>query len=395
VSANNPEEAGDSSSAAADGTAQSPSAWLFRPTHTSGMEAATESAVQRGTGAHLFSLTRSMLKLKRGVPDGVDLELGSIDEREENDLDVLMEPLVSNTLASHARSILHHRTPEKSNGDELGQEKDDRDQVSPISLQGRMAFLRDLAQHAPSPSKLRLNGPLPSPVLPSAADQMTKAIASEYQSYEDWFRVKRLGIRTMFGYSLFLMIPAVAVSSILFYGLDNPPCQNPGACVPPDESKKSVVVYLGSASASWWILFVCCRQLITAMVAKATEDVLVDYFALQSTWSLSLFGPHVTLFIVLARGWPVRVFLWGLYDILFLYGKHSFAQHWLFYQDVITMMNDKNPDGGITGTTEYLDFLIIAMILSVFAAAKRVWLGLVLGRNTYREFGVASFKWLA
>jgi hypothetical protein len=192
-----------------------------------------------------------------------------------------------------------------------------------------------------------------------------------------------LGIRTMFVYSLFVMIPAVAVSSLLFYVFENPPCQVPGDCEPSDDT---VVGYLGSASASWWILFLCCRQLITAMLAKATEDVLVDYLALQSTWSLSLFGPHVTLFVVLARGWPVWVFLWGLYDILFLYGKHSFAQHWLYYQDVISMMNDNNPDGGIPGTTEYLDVLIIVMALSALAAAKRLWLGLVLGRNTYREF---------
>lgn len=376
-------EAGDSASAE-DG-AQSPSAWLFRPTHAEATVTTAAASALHGTGAHLFSLTRSMLHLEHGGgAGGSDIELGSIDERgEEHDRDDsgdLLEPLVSNTLASHARSILQHRTPEKSKGDQSGRTEaasSDGNQLSPTTLQERMAFLRDM-----SPSKLRLPVPLSSPDLPSAADEMTKALASEYQSYEDWFRVKKLGIRTMFGYSLFVMIPAVATSSLLFYVFGNPPCQVPGDCEPSDDT---VVGYLGSASVSWWILFLCCRQLITAMLGKATADVLVEYLALQSTWSLSLFGPHVTLFVVLARGWPVWVFLWGLYDILLLYGKHSFAQHWLFYQDVISMMNDNNPDGGIPGTTEYLDLLIIAMVLSVLAAAKRLWLGLVLGRNTYRE----------
>jgi hypothetical protein len=219
-------------------------------------------------------------------------------------------------------------------------------------------------------------------------EDMTKAVASEYKSYEDWFRLKKMGIIIMFLYSLCIMIPAVAVSALLFYSFGNPPCQNSGVCRPPKHEDDALIDYLGSASASWWILFLCCRQVITAMLSKATDDVLVEYLVLRSNWSVRLFGPHITLFIVLARGWPVRLFLWALYDVMILYGKHSFAQHWLFYQSYVTLMNDQNPDGGIAGSSQYLDILLLVMIIAAFAAAKRVWLGIVLGRNTFSEFSV-------
>jgi hypothetical protein len=217
------------------------------------------------------------------------------------------------------------------------------------------------------------------------SEDANKAIASEYQSYEDWFRMKKMGILMMFLYSLCIMIPAVAASSLLFYAFDNPPCQNSGVCRPPKHDDDALIDYLGSASASWWILFICCRQLITAMLSKVTDDVIVEYMVLHSNWSVRLFGPHITLFIVLARGWPVRLFLWAFYDLLILYGKHSFAQHWFFYQTYVALMNDENPDGGIAGSSQYFGIILLAMTFSVLATAKRSWLGIVLGRNTFSE----------
>jgi hypothetical protein len=49
------------------------------------------------------------------------------------------------------------------------------------------------------------------------------------------------------------------------------------------------------ASASWWILFICVRQVITFSLANAMQVIIVDYFCLGSRVSLSIIGPMLTL----------------------------------------------------------------------------------------------------
>jgi hypothetical protein len=160
-------------------------------------------------------------------------------------------------------------------------------------------------------------------------ERMNKVAAkSEFQHFEDWFRFKRLGLFTFFKYAvLFSMLPSIVVASILFYAVGNPPCHINLQCSPKDTEDKTLD-YLGSASASWWLLFIFCRQVITFTLGYATEDLVVDYFALRTGWSVRLFGPLVTLFIVQSNGWPCVIFFWGVFDLMSLYGQHAFAQHW-------------------------------------------------------------------
>ena len=64
------------------------------------------------------------------------------------------------------------------------------------------------------------------------------------------------------------------------------------------------------------------------VLAWAINDILVDYVALRTNWSVRICGPLMTLFIIQAKGWPCLVFFWGVLDLIFLFGKHNFAQHW-------------------------------------------------------------------
>jgi hypothetical protein len=95
----------------------------------------------------------------------------------------------------------------------------------------------------------------------------------------------------------------------------------------------------------------------------------------------------VTLFIVQAKGWPFLLFAWGIYDFILLFGGGQFAEHWLFYQDVVDMFNEKNPSGGVTKSQEYQTLLIVAVVVSFVVSVKRFWLGLVQGKRTYRRYG--------
>jgi len=58
----------------------------------------------------------------------------------------------------------------------------------------------------------------------------------------------------------------------------------------------------------------------------------------------------------------------------------------LYWQDVIDLMNEKNPAGDVIQSSEYSSLLIIAVVVSFIAAVKRCWVGLVLGRQTYCKF---------
>jgi len=87
---------------------------------------------------------------------------------------------------------------------------------------------------------------------------------------------------------------------------------------------KSIV----SASASWWILFVLVRQVITFTMAYVTGLFIVDYLAMRTRMFVRLFGPLVTLVIVQSKGWPITALFWGVYDFILLFGRHDYVKHW-------------------------------------------------------------------
>jgi len=47
-------------------------------------------------------------------------------------------------------------------------------------------------------------------------------------------------------------------------------------------------------------------------------------------------------------------------------------------------MNGQNPSGNIPSSNFYQFIVIAAMVVSFVVAVKRIWLGLVLGRVTFR-----------
>jgi hypothetical protein len=99
--------------------------------------------------------------------------------------------------------------------------------------------------------------------------------------------------RSLFRYSrnvlLFLIFPATAVASILFYFCGN---LNPKS---------------GRASVSYWLLLIFARQVTTFSLACLWQCFAVDLLALGSGCMLKIAGPTLTLVIVQSKGVSVTL----------------------------------------------------------------------------------------
>jgi hypothetical protein len=191
-------------------------------------------------------------------------------------------------------------------------------------------------------------GPGRSHPLRATARQKLK---SRYKDFEDWLKFKRLSLYAYVKFMLFfLILPAIGVAALLFYFVGNPPCGTSQQCKDALQTPQADItkvtnststgtdivtltkqIFVG-ASASWWVLFVCCRQPITLSMALATQAFIIEFLALRTKWSVKIVGPFVTLFIVQSKGWPFILFWWSVYDFVLLYGSSRWARHWLFWQ---------------------------------------------------------------
>jgi hypothetical protein len=83
---------------------------------------------------------------------------------------------------------------------------------------------------------------------------------------------------------LFLVIPCLAVATILFYMFDNPMAGDTGT------------------SISWWIIFIGARQAITIGLAWIGQVFWVEILALRSRLFNTIVGPYVSLAIIQSSG---------------------------------------------------------------------------------------------
>ncbi|GKY98944.1 hypothetical protein MPSEU_000850200 [Mayamaea pseudoterrestris] len=229
-------------------------------------------------------------------------------------------------------------------------------------------------------------------------------IKSRYKDFEDWIRFKKMSMFTYLKFLLlFLTLPALGVAAILYYLVGNPPCGTSEECNDALETQIDATtgnstlsgatglasitkLIFDEASASWWVLFVCCRQPLTLSLALATQAFIIEFLALRTKWAVQLIGPFATLFVVQSKGWPFILFWWGVYDFVLLYGSSKFARHWLYWQEYVDLFNDQNPAGSFVSAPEYKSALIVAMVVSVVVAAKRFWVGLWFGKKTYHRY---------
>jgi hypothetical protein len=192
-----------------------------------------------------------------------------------------------------------------------------------------------------------------------------------------------------------IVAPLIGISLILFYLADNPSTgilnYNVTSVFDPETNETALVNIKGeefqaqTASASWWLLFIV-RQLTLLSAAALIQLMIVDYCCVTTEIAPKCVGRLATLFIVQSKGWPFVVFFWGILDFSFLSGKTPWADHWAYWQDVIGLFNYQNPSGSVPSSELYIRILCIAVAITLVVSLKRLWLGLALGRKTYRFY---------
>jgi len=206
------------------------------------------------------------------------------------------------------------------------------------------------------------------------------ATAQEWNSLHDFFQPKKATLwQEIRFYSWALMLPSLALSFLLFYGFDNAPtgrCKDAG-----DDACSSE-----TASASWWILFIGCRQVLMWLLAKLTDLFVIDFIVLQHPRAVSLLGPGLSLVLVQSKGWPSKLFWWGFWCAIFLYGSNDFNKNWLFWQDFLGIFNNENPSGNVTTAGAFRDLIIVAFVVSTAVCLKRNIVGLHLGARLYTRY---------
>jgi hypothetical protein len=151
----------------------------------------------------------------------------------------------------------------------------------------------------------------------------------EFKDFEEWLKYRQYNLWAQVKFLLFfIMIPSTGIASILFYLANNPPC---GYETCTTEQQGSIGIFVSAthqASASWWLLFLGCRQVITFTMARVMDSFIIDYAALQTRYMNLILGPYITLAIVQAKGWPFILFWWSIFDFIMLFGNNHFANHW-------------------------------------------------------------------
>ena len=150
------------------------------------------------------------------------------------------------------------------------------------------------------------------------------------------------------------------------------------------------------------------------IVAVIAEVITIDIIALRTSIFVNTFGSFATLMLVQARGWPFIIVFWGIMDFIFLFGRHPFAAHWLFWQN-LDIFTAANPGGSFIYSVTYIRILITMITCGLLTALKRcenwicsyscfmfretltvpnnftltwrLWLATLLGERSYNHFG--------
>jgi hypothetical protein len=217
---------------------------------------------------------------------------------------------------------------------------------------------------------------------------MTVVKDSVVGDFDTFVRQRRNAVQHYVKFLILIVIPAIGLACILFYLAGNPPT---GIVDRAASTSNSIVntdgnaVDLDQASYSYWILFFV-RQVFTFTLARALQVFIIDFLCLSTKTTVNLVGNMVTLLIIQSRGWPFMLIFWGLLDFGLLQGSSRFVDHWLYWQDALTIFNEENPSGEIPASDWNRRILLVAICVGAVVSLKRLWLGLYLGRKTYTNY---------
>jgi hypothetical protein len=218
-----------------------------------------------------------------------------------------------------------------------------------------------------------------------------KSVKNDTEYFLEFLEPKKAGIFLTWTRRMkVFMLPSLGMAAFLYYVIGNPPTgkgdtasNSPatGDSMTNDEDPDGGDNYYVYASSSWWVLFVGVRQVVTLFLAQISELLIIDFLTLRTRFVTRSGGPYISLLIAQSKGWPFQLAMWGLLDVCMLSGNRSFAQHWLYWQGFIDLMNDNNPAGNVTNTSFYLRLLYLSMVIGIFVTVKRSLFGRMVGKR--------------
>mmetsp|Transcript_25938 Transcript_25938/g.71432 ORF Transcript_25938/g.71432 Transcript_25938/m.71432 type:complete len:953 (-) Transcript_25938:1158-4016(-) len=234
------------------------------------------------------------------------------------------------------------------------------------------------------------------------------ASTQEWLSLVDFFKPKRKDLaEVVFIYVVACMLPCMLVAIFLFHFADNPPtgqCSqvtynltnltnstmdddllDPGFGVDPITAP-APACYGAEASASWWLLFIGCRQVTVWLLARGTDVFCIDFVLLQHPLFVRMMGPRLTLILLQSKGWPSVMLWWAFWASLLLYGDRPFVNHWLFFQNALRLFTEDNPSGNVTTAESYRRLLTVCAIVPICVCLKRHYVALHLGARLYSRY---------
>jgi hypothetical protein len=217
-------------------------------------------------------------------------------------------------------------------------------------------------------------------------------IKNEWDLFNQFLNPRKASMFTYARYILlYLWIPALGVASLLYHLFENPntgkgPWDDNSVGFNETVAEEPVEKIEDQASISWWIIFICIREVSIVIMAKCIEAVIVDFLAIQTRAILRTLGPVITLLFVQSKGWPFLLSCWGILNFLLITGDNRFNHHWLFWQDVWGLFNENNPSGDVTNTLWLLRICAVASALGAAVSCKRVFVGVYLGRQTFANY---------
>jgi hypothetical protein len=78
-----------------------------------------------------------------------------------------------------------------------------------------------------------------------------------------------------------------------------------------------------------WSILLLTRLFVTFTLAISTETLIIDYLFLETQLAVKSIGRVLTLMTVQAKGWPMRIVFWALWNFILIIGDAKWKRHWL------------------------------------------------------------------
>ena len=149
---------------------------------------------------------------------------------------------------------------------------------------------------------------------PSIRQKSSNHVKSYYRrfcnpcySLTSFIYIRWKDIKYILVFFLYVLVPLLGISGILFYWGGNP-------------------VGPMNGSWSWWLIFVA-RILICLVLSQLTQFIIIDFICLETQIAVRFIGRLFTLMAVQSKGWPVLSIFWSMWQFILLHGSPTYNRY--------------------------------------------------------------------